>query len=246
MAVRDGIEIALGGEAASRLAKRLAGRQAARLSLVLEPKTVPSEARSGKGAAVRKAAKTGPSVSGLRRVWYVLQAKRGDDNQMEKVLQAAAEAARRSGISRALELLSTPGAQPHTEPAVEPSVSDYRAHEARRWVEARAAFLAEHESVTAPELARLTGSRSVNPSARAHSWAKANRIFSVNDGTGERYPLFQLREGFSPRRRWRKRSCRSCDGSCRIGRLPCGSPRPTPGWAAGAGRSTCSPKAPIS
>jgi hypothetical protein len=195
MAVRDGIEIALGGEAASRLAKRLAGRQAARLSLVLEPKTVPSEARSGKGAAVRKAAKTGPSVSGLRRVWYVLQAKRGDDNQMEKVLQAAAEAARRSGISRALELLSTPGAQPHTEPAVEPSVSDYRAHEARRWVEARAAFLAEHESVTAPELARLTGSRSVNPSARAHSWAKANRIFSVNDGTGERYPLFQLREG---------------------------------------------------
>jgi hypothetical protein len=24
---------------------------------------------------------------------------------------------------------------------------------------------------------------------------KANRIFSVNDGTAERYPLFQLREG---------------------------------------------------
>jgi hypothetical protein len=47
----------------------------------------------------------------------------------------------------------------------------------------------------APELAHLTGSRSVNPSARAHSWAKASRIFSVNDGTGERYRLFQLREG---------------------------------------------------
>ena len=116
---------------------------------------------------------------------------------MEKVLQAAAEAARRGGTSHALELLASPGARRQDPIAVEAltASTDYPAHEARRWAAARAAFLAEHESVPAPELARLTGSQSINPSARAHSWVKANRIFSVNDGTGERYPLFQLREG---------------------------------------------------
>jgi hypothetical protein len=97
-----------------------------------------------------------------------------------------------------LEILGADAAGSHGKPVAEApasTASDYRTHEARRWAAAREAFLAEHESVTAPELARLTGSRSTNPSARAHSWVKANRIFSVNDGTGERYPLFQLREG---------------------------------------------------
>jgi len=46
--------------------------------------------------------------------------------------------------------------------------------------------------VTAPELARLTGSLAGNPSARAYAWRKAGRIFSVNDGTAERFPLFQI------------------------------------------------------
>ena len=174
MAVRDGGEIALSGEVASRLSKRLAGRQAVRLSLIPGQQNVPGKSRTGKPAG-RKAA---PSALG---VWYVLKAKRGDDERMEKVLQAAAEAARRSGTSHALELLGSQAAA-----AVETPPPDHRTHEARRWAQARAAFLAEHESVTAPELARLTGSRSINPSARAHSWVRANRIFSVNDGTGER------------------------------------------------------------
>ncbi len=56
-------------------------------------------------------------------------------------------------------------------------------------------FLAEHKSVTAPELAHFTGSKAKNQSARAHDWVKAGRIFSVNDGASDRYPLFQLREG---------------------------------------------------
>jgi hypothetical protein len=140
---------------------------------------------------------TKPAAEALApRVWYVLQAKRDDSDEMEKVLKAAMEAARRSGTSRALELLSadvnTPQATPFAEHSPEP---DYRVHEARRWADLRAAFLSDHESVTAPELSRLTGSRSANPSARAHSWVKSNRIFAINDGTCERYPLFQLREG---------------------------------------------------
>jgi hypothetical protein len=193
MAERDGGEIALSGETAIRLAKRLAGREAARLSLV-PSETKAQGAQTVKGGAPRKVVQPGHRSRGT---WYVLKAKRGDDAQMEKVLQAAAEAARRGGTSHALELLASPATRPEDLIAVEaPATSaDYRTHEARRWAEARAAFLAEYESVTAPELARLTGSQSINPSARAHSWVKANRIFSVNDGTGERYPLFQLREG---------------------------------------------------
>ena len=194
MAARDGGEIALSGETANRLAKRLAGREAARLSLVTGGTKVQG-ARTAKGIPPRKAAQPGRRARGT---WYVLKAKRGDDEQMEKVLQAAAEAARREGTLHALGLLSSPAARPQASTAAEApaaAATDYRAHEARHWAEARAAFLGEHESVTAPELARLTGSRSVNPSARAHSWVKANRIFSVHDGAGERYPLFQLREG---------------------------------------------------
>jgi hypothetical protein len=193
MSARDGGDIALSGETANRLAKRLAGREAARLSLVPGEKKV-QPARTGKGALPRKLAQPPHRTRGT---WYVLKAKRGDDAQMEKVLQAAAEAARRGGTSHALELLASPGARPHASMVAEAPAgsTDYRSHEARRWAEARATFLVEHENVTAPELARLTGSQSINPSARAHSWVKANRIFSVNDGTGERYPLFQLREG---------------------------------------------------
>lgn len=195
MATRDGSEIALSGETANTLAKRLAGRQAARLSLMPGEKKVQAKARTRRGPPQRKVMKPAPHAPG---VWYVLKARRGDDAQMEKVLRAAAEAARRSGTAHALELLGAPS--PRTQPVAEeesgaPASSDYQVHEARRWAEARATFLAEHESVTAPELARLTGSKSANLSARAHSWVKANRIFSVNDGTAGRYPLFQLREG---------------------------------------------------
>jgi hypothetical protein len=196
MATRNGSEIALSGETASTLAKRLAGRQAARLSLVPGEKKVQGKARMRQGPPQRKAVKPTHHAPG---VWYVLKAKRGDDAQMEKVLRAAAEAARRSGTAHALELLGGPA--PRTQPVAAEEESearaptDHQAHEARRWAETRATFLAEYESVTAPELARLTGSKSANLSARAHSWVKANRIFSVNDGTAERYPLFQLREG---------------------------------------------------
>ena len=189
MTARDGGEIALSGETANRLAKRLAGREAARVSLVPDEKKAQRQ-RTTKGVTPRKGA---PTARGTRGVWYVLKARHGDDPQMEKVLQAAAEAARRGGTARALQLLTSPYVRPEV-PAAAVS-TDYRTHEARRWVEMRAAFLVKHESVTAPELAKLTGSRATNPSARAHSWVKANRIFSVNDGASERFPLFQLREG---------------------------------------------------
>jgi hypothetical protein len=206
MAVRESREIALSGQTTSKLAKRLAGGRAVRLSLVLgrEKAAILTKAPKGKGTVLGKPGTAAPDTASLRRVWYVLQAKRGDSEDMEKVLQAAAESVRRDGASRALELLgpqrnapskvADPRATP-TPPSALSTAPDHRVHEARRWAEAQAAFLAEHESVTGPELARLTGSRSVNPSARAHSWVKANRIFSVNDGTGERYPLFQLQEG---------------------------------------------------
>jgi hypothetical protein len=64
--------------------------------------------------------------------------------------------------------------------------------EAKRWKDLRTAFLREYRSVTAPELAELTGSKSKNPSSRAHEWLRAGKIFAVNDGAVVRYPLFQL------------------------------------------------------
>ncbi|MCB8877798.1 hypothetical protein [Acidisoma silvae] len=64
--------------------------------------------------------------------------------------------------------------------------------EAKRWKDLRMAFLREYRSVTAPELAELTGSKSKNPSSRAHEWLRAGKIFAINDGAVVRYPLFQL------------------------------------------------------
>jgi hypothetical protein len=64
--------------------------------------------------------------------------------------------------------------------------------EAMRWKKLRAEFLDRYRSITAPELAEITGSRSKNPSSRAHEWLRAGKIFSVNDGGVARYPLFQL------------------------------------------------------
>ena len=55
----------------------------------------------------------------------------------------------------------------------------------------KASFFEKHRSIAAPELASLTGSET----AHVHDWAKARRIFSVNDGAVERYPFFQIREG---------------------------------------------------
>ena len=87
-----------------------------------------------------------------------------------------------------------------------PSVSDAAGDiatpdgEVRPWEEIREGFLREHRSVTAPELAELTGSGSRNPSSRAHEWMRAGKIFAVHDGRSARYPLFQIDEkGGMPR-----------------------------------------------
>ena len=65
----------------------------------------------------------------------------------------------------------------------------------RNWARLRDAFLAEFDTATPRELANLTGSRARNAAARAYDWAKAGRIFGVNDGRETRYPLFQLKDG---------------------------------------------------
>lgn len=67
--------------------------------------------------------------------------------------------------------------------------------EERRWGALREGFLREWDSVSAGDLARLTGSKSANLAARAYAWRKAGKVFSVNDGTAERFPLFQIKEG---------------------------------------------------
>jgi len=78
--------------------------------------------------------------------------------------------------------------------APRPSTSLGRMSQEERWHALQEQFLRDWDCVTAPELARVTGSRAGNPSARAYAWRKAGRIFSVNDGTAERFPLFQIKD----------------------------------------------------
>ena len=136
---------------------------------------------------------------------YTLPAKGSDEKGTKAVLEAALEAVRNLGAAKALDLITSKTRGDHgthkgssrssaaTPQAEITSIGDYREHEARRWKEIRDGFLEEHKSVTAPELAKLTGSKAGNPSSRAYTWAKKGLIFSVNDGSADRYPLFQLR-----------------------------------------------------
>jgi hypothetical protein len=128
------------------------------------------------------------------------------------VLRAALDATRRFGAARTLAIIESSDEADRFVPtsdlekvgrakrAVGSPNEDYKEREARRWKEIRARFLAQHKSVRAPELAELTGSGSVNRSSRAHTWSSKGLIFSVSDGSSERYPLFQLTsDGIRPR-----------------------------------------------
>lgn len=64
--------------------------------------------------------------------------------------------------------------------------------QARRNAEARMRFLAEFPALTSGEVAELMGSRSNNRAALAHGWRKQGRVFSVQAGREQRYPLFQF------------------------------------------------------
>ena len=64
---------------------------------------------------------------------------------------------------------------------------------ARRWAERKVAMLRENDHATGPELGRLTGSRAKNLAERASSWRREGRVFAVNDGSRDVYPLFQIK-----------------------------------------------------
>lgn len=122
----------------------------------------------------------------------------GDPNgPLVRVVRTAMAAARRHGAAWVLEHLAKAdnAVQRDSAQGVTEEEGDWRAREAEGWKRLQAEFFRLHRSVTAPELANLTNSRAANRSARAHDWVKAGKVFSVNDGTVERFPVFQLREG---------------------------------------------------
>ena len=67
------------------------------------------------------------------------------------------------------------------------------AEAARRWAERKAAMLRENEHATGLDLGRLVGSRAKNLAERVLAWRREERIFAVNDGSRDVYPLFQIK-----------------------------------------------------
>jgi len=135
-----------------------------------------------------------------RFVMRIPNSKKVDSVSFTQVLKAAAELVRAVGTAAAFEILTTGRRAASEITSSKTGISRVpreanEQHEPERWLKLRTNFLDENKAVTAPELARLTGSQATNPSARAYDWSKAGRIFSVRDGTGERFPLFQLRDG---------------------------------------------------
>jgi hypothetical protein len=192
-------DIAVKGPIASELLEQLGQRHTARLTLDSETGETTKKRRSTKSPLPVPIASPSPAKPKRKRrsLWYLVRRKADDSDEIGEVLEAVMKLARETGPAQALEVLNIAADTQLPELAeskAEP-VSDYKQHEAQRWAETRKAFLSEYPSVTAPELAELTGSKAKNPSSRAHSWAKAGAIFSVHDGSGERFPLFQVHEG---------------------------------------------------
>ncbi|UEM24442.1 hypothetical protein JL100_033025 (plasmid) [Skermanella mucosa] len=67
------------------------------------------------------------------------------------------------------------------------------AEAARRWADRKASMLRDNDHATGPELGRLVGSRAKNLAERASSWRREGRVFAVNDGSRDVYPLFQIK-----------------------------------------------------
>ncbi len=70
-----------------------------------------------------------------------------------------------------------------------------RVIQALRNAELRTAFLAQVGALTAPEVARIAGSRAKNSSALAGRWRAERRIFAVPWGGDLLYPAFQFADG---------------------------------------------------
>jgi hypothetical protein len=150
---------------------------------------LPKRTPSGKGKSAKQA----------RSIYLLFNAGGEADPKgpLVRVVRTAMVAARKHGADWVLERLAeADGAaqQDSKRGPIEPG-EDWRAREAENWKRLQAEFFQRYRSITALELADLTNSRAVNRSARAHDWAKAGKIFSVNDGTNERFPVFQLRDG---------------------------------------------------
>ncbi len=144
----------------------------------------------------------GSSTKALGDRFFLVPGAQSDPAGAAEVLEAAIKLTRKVGPAEVMKLLTatahvrrSPPARPVIERADISPTQDTAAGEAERWPALRCGFLAQYKSVTAPKLAHFTGSKAKNQSARAHDWVKAGRIFSVNDGAAELYPLFQLREG---------------------------------------------------
>jgi hypothetical protein len=67
------------------------------------------------------------------------------------------------------------------------------AEAARRWAARKSSMLRENDHATGPDLGRLVGSRAKNLAERASSWRREGRVFAVNDGSRDVYPLFQIK-----------------------------------------------------
>ena len=159
--------------------------------------STPTRAKTGMGASDLWGKKR--SKQKTNQVYLLLQATTdtNPNSPLVRVVRIAIAATRSRGAAWVLQQLAEANvAIGHgTAPDAAAPETDWRAREAENWKRLQAEFFQEHTSVTAPELADLTNSQAANRSARAHDWAKAGKVFSVSDGTVERYPVFQLRDG---------------------------------------------------
>jgi hypothetical protein len=82
-------------------------------------------------------------------------------------------------------------------PRVPPSSASVR--KAKMISNARAAVLTRAEWLTAADIAKHSGSRSVNPNAQTSKWKRDGKIFTINPADRiERFPAYALDEDFKP------------------------------------------------
>jgi hypothetical protein len=77
-------------------------------------------------------------------------------------------------------------------------LDEARVLQVQKQAQARYNFLREFPTLSSHQVAEMSGSRASNAAAQANRWKAAGKIFAVNMGRGDRYPVFQFGEDGKP------------------------------------------------
>lgn len=142
-------------------------------------------------------------------VMYLLKGRRGVVHKYDEVMRRVEVMLALQGPEKFLrDLIELENEQEHSrkahrsrygrrrsEPEIPPqSAPPHEEPSARRWAALKDQLLRENPVAPGRELGKITGSTATNLSERASKWRRDGKVFAVNNGREDVFPLFQIQE----------------------------------------------------